>query len=315
MEELVSQFFRKLVIIVFTLILLYSGLFYVLGASFSSIFLLIGAVVITPIILFLEIIRLRLQASVFFIICSAFFIYGGAVGINGDVGADYYYFPLFISALLLIKTENLKTLIFTLSVPFILWMLLHWGSDFPLASTILNLELVQNLNFIGSILTTTFCLYFYHKNINKLQDKALEDIKKAHQMELRLDNAQRLAKIGNWEFDFKSQSLYWSKEMYRIFELEGISSDSLYKMYRNRFHPDDLVKVDNAIEGCMKTGLPYVFEHRIIANNGEVKFVLGRGEPIKNSLGEVVGLHGTGQDITEQKRMLGVINLAELKKT
>ena len=42
------------------------------------------------------------------------------------------------------------------------------------------------------------------------------------QSEAGLAEAQRLAKIGSWSLDVTTEEIRWSKEMFRIFEIDGI---------------------------------------------------------------------------------------------
>ncbi|MFT5386004.1 MAG: PAS domain S-box-containing protein, partial [Saprospiraceae bacterium] len=133
--------------------------------------------------------------------------------------------------------------------------------------------------------------------------------------EQKLNEAQKIAKIGSWEFNFLTNELNWSKEQYRIFELEGTSPYKLYEAYRNKFFPDDLQKLDELIKRTIETGEGYSFEHRIICKDGSIKHILGIGESMNDTLGKVIGLKGTGQDITHkvesQKQQLQSMILGE----
>ncbi|MES2847685.1 MAG: PAS domain S-box protein, partial [Bacteroidota bacterium] len=62
--------------------------------------------------------------------------------------------------------------------------------------------------------------------------------------EENLNMAQAIAKTGSWEFNLLTKELKWSKELYRIYELEGVAPDQLYEKYRQRFHPEDLPSLD-----------------------------------------------------------------------
>ena len=117
------------------------------------------------------------------------------------------------------------------------------------------------------------------------------------------ENAQKLAHIGSWEFNLITFELVWSKELYRIFELENQSDNGLYESYRNKFHPDDLIKLDTVINNATEKKEGYNFEHRIICNDGTIKYLSCIGETIINPEGILIGLKGTGQDITARKKM------------
>ena len=126
--------------------------------------------------------------------------------------------------------------------------------------------------------------------------KAEEELKRNDEI---LNMAQAIAKIGSWEFNLGTQELIWSKELYRIFEAEQVEDKDLYEYFRNKFHPDDLEKLDTAMKYAIENLKGYQYQHRIIANDGTVKHILGIGEVIINNKGELIGLKGSGQDITE----------------
>ena len=90
-----------------------------------------------------------------------------------------------------------------------------------------------------------------------------------------------------------------SEGAYRIFEAEQVEDKDLYEYFRNKFHPDDLEKLDTAMKYAIENLKGYQYQHRIIANDGTVKHILGIGEVIINNKGELIGLKGSGQDITE----------------
>ena len=127
--------------------------------------------------------------------------------------------------------------------------------------------------------------------------KAEEELRRS---EDNLNIAQNIAKTGSWELNLLTYDLKWSKELFRIFEIKNnIASVDLYDAYRKKFHPDDLIKLDEAIENAIEKKKGFTYQHRIITNNGAVKHILGIGEIILDTNDEVVGLKGTGQDITE----------------
>jgi PAS domain S-box-containing protein len=123
-----------------------------------------------------------------------------------------------------------------------------------------------------------------------------------------LNKAQAISKVGNWEWNIQTGELSWSKELYRIFELEGHPSQTLFETYRKKFHPDDLYKLDEAIQNALNKGEGFTYEHRIICNDGSIKYILGIGEVIEDASGKVIGLKGTGQDITERKQAEEALN-------
>ncbi len=121
--------------------------------------------------------------------------------------------------------------------------------------------------------------------------------------QIRFEETQELAHIGTWEFDFFTQNVLWSKEMFKIFDLENTPSEKLFEAYREKLHKDDLKTFDQAILDLMEKQVAYTVESRIICKNGDVKNILAIGEVIKSKHQQkIIGLRGTVQDITKQKQ-------------
>ncbi len=121
--------------------------------------------------------------------------------------------------------------------------------------------------------------------------------------EKELNEAQALAKVGSWIFDLSSQKIEWSDEMFHIWGFDVKKGAPEYDELVKRVHPNDLELWNSSVEKAINPGIPYNIEHRISLPNGEQKMVRGICQPVLGATGEVVGLTGTGQDITEQKRL------------
>ncbi len=125
--------------------------------------------------------------------------------------------------------------------------------------------------------------------------KAEEELKRS---EYNLNMAQSIAKTGSWELNLLNHELRWSKEMYRIFELDTDTGETLQDEYRKKFHPDDLSKADLVMQKAIENKKGYSYQYRIRANNGTVKHILETAEVILNEKTGFTGLKGTAQDIT-----------------
>lgn len=119
--------------------------------------------------------------------------------------------------------------------------------------------------------------------------------------EASLREAQRLAHIGSWELDLKTDVLSWSDESYRIFEIEPSSYENSYETFLEAVHPDDREWVDKAYKESVKSRIPYSIEHRVFLEDGGTKFVHDRCKTYYNETGTPVRSIGTVQDITERK--------------
>lgn len=121
------------------------------------------------------------------------------------------------------------------------------------------------------------------------------------QSEADLAEAQEVAKLGNWRFETAGNSVTWSEELCRIFEVERKGLGSTYESFLSRVHPDDKVKVLEVNRKAIATGEPFDIEYRIVTPSGGLKDVREVGHPVKDSAGNVLGLFGTAQDFTDRK--------------
>ncbi len=129
-----------------------------------------------------------------------------------------------------------------------------------------------------------------------------------------LIEAQKVSKIGSWEFDLSTYDLIWSKEHYRIFEIEeNCPKEELYDLYRSKIHPDDLILLDEIIKSAQEKGIRFSYEHRVIIKNKPLKYVLGIGKIDYYKNGTPARLLGTVQDITE--RILAEKELLKTKES
>lgn len=118
----------------------------------------------------------------------------------------------------------------------------------------------------------------------------------------KLAEAQRVARIGSWEFDVATGRIAWSEEMYRLLELDETSGEITYETFTSHCHPEDVSKLNTLADQALLDGEPYELDVRMILGNGESTWLhaIGRGE--KDAAGKVVRLFGTLMDVTERKR-------------
>ncbi len=135
----------------------------------------------------------------------------------------------------------------------------------------------------------------------RLRINAEEQERVLRQSEARLNQAQRSAHIGNWELDLTSSQLYWSDEIYRIFEIDKTTFGASYAAFLNAIHPDDRERVNKAYTDSLANREPYDIVHRLRMADGRVKFVNERCETQFDAQGTVLRSVGTVQDITDQK--------------
>ncbi len=129
------------------------------------------------------------------------------------------------------------------------------------------------------------------------------------QSQANLAAAQRIAKMGSWEFDIENledmdrNPLRWSEETYRIFGQEPgrfeVSNESFYRLVP----AEDRVMIKNAVERAINEGIPYNVEYRVIRRDDSEIAVRDVAEVIRDpATSRPVRMVGTLQDITGIKR-------------
>jgi len=124
---------------------------------------------------------------------------------------------------------------------------------------------------------------------------------KLRKSEANLIAAQRIAHVGIWEFDVRSQQLTWSEEKFRIFGLDPTKPEPTYTQLIEMIHPDDRAVFEQAVSCALTSGTSYEIVFRIKRPSGQIRHIETRGEAIFNSALTVIQLFGTVVDITERK--------------
>jgi PAS domain S-box-containing protein len=123
------------------------------------------------------------------------------------------------------------------------------------------------------------------------------------QSETQLSEAQRLAHIGSWDWNLKSDVLVWSDEMYRIFGLEPGEIDLAGKeVISEHIHPEDSDLLNAAVLNSIETLAPFDFRYRVMRPDKSVGVVHAIGQVTVGEDGTATRIYGTGQDITDRNR-------------
>lgn len=127
---------------------------------------------------------------------------------------------------------------------------------------------------------------------------AEEALKKS---EAKLNQAQEIARMGNWEVNLSSGNISWSKNMGLMLGFPAGDSVTSYDLLLQLVHPDDRVLFDVKLEEIRRTKGPVNFDFRYQLNNGRILWVQNNVTPVYEN-GELTELHGTNIDITEKKQ-------------
>ena len=111
--------------------------------------------------------------------------------------------------------------------------------------------------------------------------------------EASLNEAQKIAKIGSWEWEISKEEVLFSDEMYRIYDTEPKPFN--LEMIKTFVHPDDRDWIGKYLVKGLTEGYEEVVDYRIVSELGVTKFVRSHTEVIRDSKGDIVKLFGTLQ--------------------
>ncbi len=132
-----------------------------------------------------------------------------------------------------------------------------------------------------------------------LEVKVEERTQELKTKEMKLQEAQKLAQLGNWEFDLEVNKLTWSEEVFRIFGRAPQLLEPTVLEHKQQIHPDDLQLWLEQLEQIIQSGKSCEFELRILRPDGSVRYIFVKAQAIFDA-GKVIKLFGTIQDITER---------------
>lgn len=137
------------------------------------------------------------------------------------------------------------------------------------------------------------------KHLEEIRLQAEEKLKHS---EAKLSAAQRVAHIGNWEYDTNTQEITWSEETFLIFGLDPNGNEPTYAELLRLIHPKDRHIFQKSVNLASQMRVPYGLDLRVLRPDGSIANIESRGETILDESGKVKKLFGTVLDITSRKQ-------------
>ncbi|MEG4502088.1 ATP-binding protein [Microcoleus sp. F6_B4] len=173
------------------------------------------------------------------------------------------------------------------------------------AQVIQALETKQTISYDYSLLINNQEVWFAAK-ISPLSDISAvwvaRDISDRQLAEARLLEAQKIARIGTWEYDIATATTTWSEELYRIYELEPTQKPLATEQLIERFHPEDRSRYLTMVREQAMLGQSFEIDLRVIRRDGSLSYIEVRGKPVYDEKGNLLRLFGTVLDISDRKQ-------------
>lgn len=116
----------------------------------------------------------------------------------------------------------------------------------------------------------------------------------------QLQNVQEVANIGFWEFDVRTNSLYWSDEVYKIFGLQIQEFEATYEGFLEYVHPDDRDYLTKEYAASIEEKRDYNVTHRVVQKSGIIRYVEEKCKHYYDLQGNVIKSLGTVYDVTDR---------------
>jgi len=130
----------------------------------------------------------------------------------------------------------------------------------------------------------------------KLAEERLRD------SEERLRLAQKVARIGSFEWNIETGVNVWTPELEAMYGLPPGDFAKTQATFENLVHPDDRGRVIEWVDEALKTGRPNMGEWRVVWPDGSIHWIAGRWQAFMNQSGEAMRMIGVNIDVTDQKR-------------
>jgi len=137
----------------------------------------------------------------------------------------------------------------------------------------------------------------FHVRYMLRASQAFQEIRRS---QMALANAQRIARLGNWEWNLETDGLFCSEEARRILNWEPDSAHS-HGEFLELVHPENRPALEKALKGAER-GDAFALDFRLMPSQGPSRFVHVQGEAVAGPGGRPARVSGIIQDIHERKQ-------------
>jgi PAS domain S-box-containing protein len=132
--------------------------------------------------------------------------------------------------------------------------------------------------------------------------KQAEEALRESEAELR--EAQRVAHVGSWRWVVETDTVTWSEELFRIAGRDPAGPPPNYfREHATLYTSESLARLQPLVQRAIRTGEPYEVDLELIRPDGTTRWIADTGEARRDAKGQIVGLHGTVEDITDRRRL------------
>jgi len=147
------------------------------------------------------------------------------------------------------------------------------------------------------------------------RDRTAQRLEDAIQMEneARLDLIHRCAHLGYIDINSSTLDVYWSDETFRLLGYAPQAFKPTHRNFFERVHPDDVHTVQEEISALLMENQISVSEYRIVRPDGEIRWMYGRSDLVRDDEGKPLRYIVVLFDITARKRAEEALHVNELR--
>lgn len=135
---------------------------------------------------------------------------------------------------------------------------------------------------------------------NKSTEELLQELKN---LQKRLARTEKIARLGHWCLNLNSPKMYWSEEVFRLFDKDPGTFTPSQAALLESLHPEDRKPLLEFINNSLNSQDEFSMDYRILRPDGSIRYLQQRTGVIRDTSGLPRRLFGTVQDITERKEL------------
>jgi PAS domain S-box-containing protein len=180
------------------------------------------------------------------------------------------------------------------------WGLRVTGEEFPVEASVFKVESGGN-NFLAVIVRDVTERHRAEQVLRESEQRLRFSEQTLRESEERLRLAQRVASIGTFEWNVKTDVVTWTPELEAMYGLPPGGFGGTRTAFENLVYADDRPRLRKLAESTFATGQPTKGEWRVVWPDGTVHWMAGRWQLLQDECGEPSRVVGVNVDITERK--------------
>ena len=148
--------------------------------------------------------------------------------------------------------------------------------------------------------------------LDTIERKKAEESLRESEGRFRL--ALQAGRMGTFDYDIQTNSMFWSPQLEEIFGLAPKTFGGTFESFMSFIHPEDVEQVTQTIQESIARGGSSDFEFRILKQDtGSEALIAGRGQVLSDEQHQPRRVTGVAFDVTDRRRAEVALRQSELK--